>query len=54
MEDDYQITLKGKIKILFQLEKWPDVIKLAEQYNEKYGKDVEVDMMRFKSERRPE
>lgn len=52
MADDYQNTLKGKIKILFQLEKWPDVIKLGEQYNEKYGKDVEVDIMRFKSERR--
>ena len=52
MEDDYQITLKGKIKILFQLEKWQDVIKLSEQFNEKYGKDVEVDIMRFKSERR--
>jgi hypothetical protein len=52
MEDDYQITLKGKIKILYQLGKWHDVIKLVEQYNEKYGKDVEVDMMRFKSERR--
>jgi len=52
MEDDYQITLKGKIKILYQLEKWQDVIKLGEQYNEKYGKDVEIDIMRFKSERR--
>ena len=52
MEDDHQITLKGKIKILYQLEKWQDVIKLGEQYNEKYGKDVEIDMMRFKSERR--
>jgi hypothetical protein len=52
MADDYQSTLKGKIKILYQLEKWQDVIKLGEQYNEKYGKDVEIDMMRFKSERR--
>ncbi|MEI6614556.1 MAG: hypothetical protein WCL37_06645, partial [Chrysiogenales bacterium] len=52
MADDYQSTLKGKIKILYQLEKWQDVVKLAEQYNEKYGKDVEIDVMRFKSERR--
>jgi hypothetical protein len=52
MADDYQSTLRGKIKILYQLEKWLDVVKLCEQYNEKYGKDVEVDMMRFKSERR--
>jgi hypothetical protein len=52
MADEYQTTLKGKIKILYQLEKWQDVTKLCEQYNEKYGKDVEVDMMRFKSERR--
>jgi hypothetical protein len=52
MEDDYQLTLKGKIKILYQLEKWQDVSKLCEQYNEKYGKDVEIDMMRFKSDRR--
>ena len=51
MEDEYQSTLKGKIKILYQLEKWQDVVKLCESYNEKYGKDVEIDMMRFKSER---
>lgn len=51
MADDYQNTLKGKIKILYQLEKWQDVIKLCEQYYGKYGKDVEIDMMRFKSER---
>jgi hypothetical protein len=51
MEDDYQKTLKGKIKILYQLEKWQDVIKLGDQYSEKYGKDVEVDMLRFKSGR---
>jgi hypothetical protein len=51
MEDEYQRTLKGKVKILYQLEKWQDVIKLCEQYNEKYGKDVEIDMMRFKCER---
>jgi hypothetical protein len=51
MEDDYQKTLKGKIKILYQLEKWQDVNKLCEQYAGKYGKDVEIDMMRFKSER---
>jgi hypothetical protein len=52
MADDYQNTLKGKIKILYQLEKWQDVIKLCDQYNEKYGKDVDIHMMRFKSERR--
>jgi hypothetical protein len=52
MADEYQSTLKGKIKILYQLEKFQDVIKLCEQYYEKYGKDVEIDMMRFKSERR--
>ncbi|MCX6556756.1 MAG: DUF1566 domain-containing protein [Candidatus Aminicenantes bacterium] len=51
MEDEHQRTLKGKVKILYQLEKWQDVIKLCEQYNEKYGKDVEIDMMRFKCER---
>ena len=37
MEDDYQITLRGKIKILYQLEKWKDVVKLSQQYNEKYN-----------------
>ncbi|MCX6554349.1 MAG: DUF1566 domain-containing protein [Candidatus Aminicenantes bacterium] len=51
MEDEYQRTLKGKVKILYQLEKWQDVIRLCEQYNEKFGKDVEIDMMRFKCER---
>jgi hypothetical protein len=51
MEDEYQRTLKGKVKILYQLEKWQDVIKLCEQFNEKYGKDVEIDMLRFKCER---
>jgi hypothetical protein len=52
MEDNYQSTLKGKIKILYQLEKWQDVSKLCAQFSEKYGKDVEVDVMRFKCERR--
>ncbi len=51
MEDEYQSTLKGKIKILYQLEKWQDASKLCVQYNEKYGKDVDIDMIRFKSER---
>ena len=51
MEDEYQSTLKGKIKILYQLEKWQDVSKLCVQYNEKYGKDVDIDLIRFKSER---
>lgn len=51
MEDDYQETLKGKIKILFQLGKWQDVSKLCKQYLETYGKDAEIDLMRFKSER---
>jgi hypothetical protein len=52
MEDDYQKTLKGKIKILYQLEKWQDVSKLCAQYNEKYGKDIDIDIIRFKSDRR--
>ncbi len=51
MEDDYQETLKGKIKILYQLGKWQDVNKLCKQYLETYGKDAEIDVMRFKSER---
>jgi len=51
MEDEYQSTLKKKISILFQLGKWPDVVKLCESYSEKYGKDMELDLMRFKSER---
>jgi len=51
MEDEYQSTLKKKISILFQLGKWPDVVKLCESYTEKYGKDMELDLMRFKSER---
>ena len=52
MEDDYQVTLKGKIKILYQLEKWQDVIKLCEEYSGAYGKDIEVDMICYKSEQR--
>lgn len=51
MEDEYQSTLKKKISILFQLGKWLDVVKLCESYNEKYGKDMEMDLIRFKSER---
>jgi hypothetical protein len=51
MEDEHQSTLKKKIQILFQLGKWPDVIKLCASYNEQYGKDMEIDMLRFKSER---
>ena len=51
MEDEYQSTLKKKISILFQLGKWLDVVKLCESYTEKYGKDMEIDMIRFKSER---
>jgi hypothetical protein len=51
MEDDHQSTLKKKIQILFQLGKYPDVVKLCESYGEKYGKDMEVDMICFKSER---
>jgi hypothetical protein len=51
MEDEYQSTLKGKIKILYQLEKWQDVSKLCKQYNDQYGTDVEIDMIRFKSDR---
>ncbi len=51
MEDEYQSTLKKKISILFQLGKWPDVVKLCDSYTEKYGKDMEIDMLRYKSER---
>ncbi len=51
MEDEHRETLKKKIQILFQLGKWSDVAKLSASYNEKYGKDVDVDMIRFKSER---
>lgn len=51
MEDEHQSTLKKKIQILFQLGKWPDVVKLSDSYMEKYGKDMEIDMIRFKSER---
>ena len=51
MEDEHQSTLKKKIQILFQLGKWPDVVKLSDSYTEKYGKDMEIDMIRFKSER---
>jgi len=51
MEDEHQSTLKKKIQILFQLGKWPDVVKLCDSYIEKYGKDMEIDMIRFKSER---
>lgn len=51
MEDEHQSTLKKKISILFQLGKWLDVVKLSDSYTEKYGKDMEIDLMRFKSER---
>jgi hypothetical protein len=51
MEDDYQATLRGKIKILYQLEKWQDVSKLCRQFNEQYGKDAEIDQIRFKTDR---
>ena len=51
MENDYQVTLRGKIKILYQLEKWQDVSKLCEQYNEQFGKDAEIDLIRFKTDR---
>ncbi len=51
MEDEHQSTLKKKIQILFQLGKWPDVVKLCHSYVEQYGKDMEMDMLRFKSER---
>ena len=51
MEDEHQSTLKKKIQILFQLGKWPDVVKLCMSYTEKYGKEAEIDMIRFKSER---
>jgi hypothetical protein len=51
MEDEHQSTLKKKIQILFQLGKWPDVVKLCDSYLEKYGKDSELDVIRYKSER---
>jgi hypothetical protein len=51
MEDEHQSTLRKKIQILFQLGKWPDVVKLCASYNEQYGKDMEIDLLRFKSER---
>jgi hypothetical protein len=51
MGDEYQSTLKGKISILYQLEKWVDVAKLCDLYTEKYGKEIEIDMMRYKSMR---
>jgi len=51
MEDEYRSTLRKKISILFQLGKWLDVVKLCESYTEKYGKDMEIDLIRFKSER---
>lgn len=51
MEDEQRDTQKKKIQILFQLGKWSDVVKLCASYAEKYGKDMEIDMIRFKSER---
>ena len=51
MEDEQQSTLKKKIQILFQLGKWTDVVKLCDSYGEKYGKDMDVELIRFKSGR---
>lgn len=51
MENEHQSTLKKKIQILFQLGKWPDVVKLCESYGENYGKDMEIDLIRFKCQR---
>jgi hypothetical protein len=51
MEDEHQSTLKKKIQILFQLGKWSDVVKLCESYGEKYGKETEIETIRYKSER---
>ena len=51
MEDEHQSTLKKKIQILFQLGKWSDVVKLCESYGEKYGKEAEIETIRYKSER---
>ena len=51
MEDEQQGTLKKKIQILFQLGKWSDVVKLCESYSEKYGKEAEIETIRYKSER---
>lgn len=51
MEDEQRDTQRKKIQILFQLGKWSDVVKLCSTYAEKYGKDMEIDMIRFKTER---
>jgi hypothetical protein len=51
MEDEQQSTLKKKIQILFQLGKWADVAKLCESYGEKYGRDEEIEQIRYKSQR---
>src|SRR5512145_2796079 len=51
MEDEQQSTLKKKIQILYQLGKWSDVVKLCASYGEKYGKDAEIEMIRYKSDR---
>ncbi len=51
MEDEHRETLKKKIQILFQLGKWSDVAKLCASYDEKYGKEAEIDTIRFKCDR---
>jgi hypothetical protein len=51
MEDEQQSTLKKKIQILFQLGKWTDVVKLCDSYGEKYGKEEEIELIRYKSQR---
>ncbi|MDD8013509.1 MAG: hypothetical protein PHX05_08540, partial [Acidobacteriota bacterium] len=51
MEDEHRETLKKKIQILYQLGKWPDVVKLCLTYAENYGKEEDIEMIRFKSER---
>ncbi len=51
MEEEHQETLKKKIQILYQLGKWPDVVKLCVAYAEKYGREEDIEMIRFKSER---
>jgi len=51
MADEQRETLKKKIQILFQLGKFPDVVKLCATYGEKFGQDAEIDQIRFKCQR---
>lgn len=51
MADEQRETLKKKIQILFQLGKFPDVVKLCATFGEKFGQDAEIDLIRFKCQR---